>query len=72
MLFATGSFDEALAQGCVVVRGSSSCMIHPHGSAMTGDSGLMAGNWLASVSHRYLHSHRHFVGDQEQTQRQLV
>ena len=28
-LFATGAFDQALAQGCVVVRGSSSCMIRP-------------------------------------------
>ena len=72
MLFATGTFDQALAQGCVVVRGSSSCMIRPHGSAMADDSHLMAGNWLASVSHRYLHSHRHFIGDEEQTQRQLV
>jgi hypothetical protein len=71
-LFATGAFDQALAQGCVVVRGSSSCMIRPHGSALADDSHLMAGNWLASVSHRYLHSHRHFVGDEEQTQRQLV
>ena len=66
----TGNLNQAHAQGCVAVRGSSACMLHP--GVTPEDASLMGGDWLASVSWRYLNSHRHYVGDREQKQRQLV
>ena len=65
-----GTQTSTLGQGCVAVRGSSACMLHPNSSADPDDANLSSGDWIASVSERYLHSHRHFVGDQEQKQRQ--
>lgn len=62
----------AFGQGCVAVRGSGMCMLTSHNSGEPDDANLQGGDWLASVSYRYLHSHRHFVGDQEQPQRQIV
>lgn len=67
-----GTQTNTLAQGCVAVRGSSACMLHPHDGFSPEDANLMGGDWIASVSERYLHSHRHFVGDVEQTQRQIT
>ena len=67
-----GTQTSATAQGCVAVRGSSMCMLPHDHSSSPNDANLMAGNWLASVSERYLHSHRHFVGDAEQKQRQVT
>ncbi len=64
------STTSGLAQGCVAVRGSSMCMVHPSESAHPQDADLVAGDWVASVAYRWLHSHRHFVGDEEQTVRQ--
>ena len=34
-----------------------------------GNSYLLAGEWQASLGYRWLHSHRHFVGGEEQPQR---
>lgn len=60
----------ALPQGCVAVRGSSPClaglpMDPAHPSAF-----LSEGNWQVGLGYRWLHSDRHFVGDQEQKYRQ--
>ncbi len=65
-----GTQTNALAQGCVAVRGSSACMLHPSSGTNPDDANLTSGDWIASVSDRYLHSTRHFVGDEEQKQRQ--
>jgi hypothetical protein len=63
------SGDTALAQGCVAVRGSGMCMIHPGDSATPDNANLGQGDWLASISYRYIHSFRHYIGDVEQTKR---
>ncbi|MBI3418482.1 MAG: hypothetical protein HY043_24590 [Verrucomicrobia bacterium] len=62
---------DALAQGCVAVRGTG-MLLRPLEGATPADADLAADDWLASLSYRYLHSHRHFVGDVEQTQRQTA
>jgi hypothetical protein len=64
LLAAQGS---ALAQGCVAVRGAGNCASNPAGL-----TNLLDSKWLASVSYRWLHSDRHFVGDVENTSRQLI
>src|SRR3954465_9003171 len=69
-IFAVGCAVVALApvaaraQGCVAARGSGICAIH-------GDHGMASedSQWEGSVSYRWLNSHRHFVGDEEQRQR---
>jgi hypothetical protein len=58
------SQGSVLAQGCVAVRGAGSCAANPAGM-----TNLLDAKWVASVSYRWLHSDRHFVGDVEQTQR---
>ena len=63
---------DAHAQGCVAVRGGGMCMLTAHNSGEPEDANLRGGDWVASISYRYLHSHRHFVGDAEQPQRQVV
>jgi hypothetical protein len=68
----TGPDTSALAQGCVAVRGTGMCVLHGVEGARPEDVGLEGGGILVSVAYRYLDSHRHFVGDDEQTQRQLV
>lgn len=60
-----GTQTSATAQGCVAVRGSSMCMLPHDHSSSPNDANLMAGNWLASVSYRWLRSDRHFSGDTE-------
>ena len=49
----------------MAVRGGGMCSLH------LGEPGadVEENPWLASVSYRYLHSFRHFVGDEEQVQR---
>ena len=54
-------------QGCVAVRNSPCTALMPGDFA---DSMVTAGKWVGSVSYRWLHSDRHFVGDVEQPQRQ--
>ena len=57
--------SPAYGQGCVQSRGAGIGMI------MQGeDIYLPAGGWQATVGYRWLHSDRHFVGGQEQPQRQ--
>src|SRR5690349_657707 len=54
------------AQGCVAARGSGVCNVHgDHGFGPSDDS-----KWEASVGYRYFKSDRHFVGDEEQKQRE--
>ncbi len=64
------TFNHAFAQGCVAVRGCSTPMLHMDSSSHPDDANLVGGDWIASVSYRWLHSTRHFVGDAEQTYRQ--
>lgn len=61
--------QKTLAQGCVAVRGCSNPLAL-QSSTRPDDADLAGGDWLASVGYRWLHSHRHFVGDAEQTYRQ--
>jgi len=69
---ASGSSSRLAAQGCVAVRGSSQCMLGHYDPLGGHDGGgfLKKGGWQLGLSHRWLHSDRHFVGDEEQTQRQ--
>lgn len=62
--------EVSLAQGCVAVRGCANPLSLSEG-VRPEDAELSGGDWLASVSYRWLHSHRHFVGDVEQTYRQV-
>jgi len=55
------------SQGCVAVR-HMSCST---GSGTSSSSMLQPGQWQVSLGFRNLHSHRHFVGTEEQTQRAL-
>lgn len=62
--------DRAAAQGCVAARGSGmACPVHgPHADldgALPPSSGFQV-----NVGYRWLHSDRHFVGSEEQKQRQ--
>jgi hypothetical protein len=61
------SQGDIFAQGCVAVRGAGSCAANPAGMTNVLDS-----KWFASVSYRWLHSDRHFVGDVEQTRRHEI
>ena len=55
------------AQGCVAVRGSGMCALHPEG--VTNIANL---RWQAFLGYRWLHSDRHFRGDHEEVQRQTA
>ena len=55
------AFDEARAQGCIVSRGTG---VQPFT-----DFEAEAGQIETSLSYRFLHSHRHFVGSVEQHER---
>lgn len=60
--------QNALSQGCVVTRGSG---IPPAALAlMEAHDAAQASGWTASVGYRWLHSDRHFVGSEEQKERQ--
>ncbi len=56
--------SNLFSQGCIIARGGGGAMI------IGGDGFLDQDGWLAGLSYRYFHSDRHFVGDQEQPQRQ--
>ena len=64
--------DRAAGQGCIAVRGAGVAPPHSTEGAIPDNADLDAGNWLGTISDRYLHSTRHYVGDQEQFQRQLA
>ena len=59
---------RVVAQGCIAVR---SCPTPPlgHGSVPVEDP---ESKWIASVAYRWYESDRHFVGDEEQPQRQTM
>lgn len=66
-ILAAGS-TQSLAQGCVATRGAGLCSIHG-----ASHEGIPAkGDWSVGVSYRWLHSDKHFVGDREQKQRQVL
>jgi hypothetical protein len=54
---------SALAQGCIAVRGGGLC---PNGLSLA-DPNLHTGahEWQVGVGYRWLHSFRHFAGDEE-------
>jgi len=52
------------AQGCVAIRGNSSCNVNLGNSA-----NLMAGEFNIQTGYRYFKSFRHFRGDHEETNR---
>lgn len=55
--------SRLFGQGCVIARGGG-------GSAITDSSGyLQPGDWQVTFAFRHFKSHRHFAGDDEQTQR---
>ena len=65
----------ARAQGCVASR-EGTCVTGSHemnsvwmSGNSKGESWLSPRRWTVEVDYRYFHSHRHFVGDVEQTQR---
>ena len=55
----------AHGQGCVQSRGAGMCNV-----MQTESDYLQPGGWQAAVGYRWLHSDRHFIGSQEQPQRQ--
>lgn len=61
--------QKARAQGCVAVRGCANPLNLSQG-VRPEDAELEQGDWVASIAYRWIHSTRHFVGDQEQTYRQ--
>ncbi len=63
---------QVAAQGCVAVRGADVYQLRPLDNLGLADTNSPSGDWLAEVSSRYIHSTRHFVGDQQQYQRQLA
>lgn len=63
------STQSAQAQGCVAVRGGM-CMLP--GAGHFSEDALADQDWQVSLSYRWLHSDRHFVGDEEQVQRKAA
>jgi hypothetical protein len=70
LLAAAALTAPALGQGCIAVRGA--CSLLPEEAAKPADAGLESDDWLATVGYRHIHSMRHYVGDVEQTQRQVL
>jgi len=73
LVFCSG--QNAQAQGCVASR-QGVCVTGPHTPDAMWDSGSSSGEswlsprrWQLSVDYRYFHSHRHFVGTEEQHER---
>jgi hypothetical protein len=69
------SGQSALAQGCVASR-EGTCVTGSHtsnsvwmGGRAKGESWFSPRRWEIEVDYRYFHSHRHFVGPEEQKQR---
>ncbi len=56
---------DAFSQGCVIARGGGGGAM-----VMQGDGFPEPGDWQMSLAYRYFHSDRHFIGDEEQPQRQ--
>ena len=65
--------SNASGQGCVNARQCTSVfapkITDVDDSYSSGESWLSPRRWQLSVDYRYLHSHRHFVGTEEQIQR---
>ena len=64
LLFVICSSYETHAQGCVAIRGMSSC-----GSTLGGNVDLMKGEFLSQAGFRYFKSFRHFRGTTEEKYR---
>ncbi|HMJ89422.1 MAG TPA: hypothetical protein VK530_06380 [Candidatus Acidoferrum sp.] len=64
--------QSALAQGCVASRGAGlTCTAFGHEHfGLSGESLPPSSGFQAGVAYRWLHSDRHFVGDEEQKERQ--
>jgi hypothetical protein len=61
---------STFAQGCVAARGSG---LGSHSVRTLGDGGEILPpetGWQASIGYRWFNSHRHFVGDEEQIERE--
>ena len=56
---------DACGQGCIAVRGGGQCALGGIGD--DGQGYLKAGDWQLALNYRFLHSERHFIGDQEFT-----
>jgi len=71
VLVSLSHVPTAVAQGCIAVRGGGFCALHSvsHG-IMPGEEVRPPGQWQVSLAYRWLHSHRHFRGDVEQTERE--
>lgn len=54
----------AFGQGCVIARGGGGAMI------LDGSGFLEPKQWQLNIAHRWFESDRHFIGDDEQPQRQ--
>ncbi|MFC0184285.1 hypothetical protein ACFFJX_17830 [Pseudarcicella hirudinis] len=54
-----------MAQGCIAVRPMSSVI----GNVNNPNQIMHPGQWQVSLGYRYLHSFRHYLGSEEQTQR---
>lgn len=63
LFFFVLNHSGALAQGCVAIRGMSSCMAGGH------DEGASQGKFQVSANYRYFKSFRHFRGDVEEKER---
>src|SRR5688572_5205235 len=58
--------SNILAQGCVAIRGFSTCSGE---LANKGSAGFQKGEWTISGNYRHFKSFRHFVGTEEQKER---
>lgn len=56
--------SSVFGQGCVIARGGGGAMI------LDGSGFLEAKQWQLNIAHRWFESDRHFIGDDEQPQRQ--
>jgi hypothetical protein len=65
-MLTAGAPMAALAQGCVVARGTGVSPVH---AEFDEGAAAVAGRIQTSVSYRYLNSDRHFVGSEEQKER---
>ena len=56
---------EAAAQGCVAIRSTGAVC-----TRQDAEHAVSAKAWQLNISHRYFKSHRHFVGTEEQKERE--
>jgi hypothetical protein len=68
ILFVIGIYQKTFGQGCVAVRqmGGVTCM------CSSNSYNLSKGDFQVGMNYRYFHSWRHFVGTEEQKQRQVL